>query len=327
MSASPESTAAHEQWGMTIDVDKCTGCKSCVIACHAENNVAVVGAEFAAMGRLVHWLRIERIHHGTFPHVHADFTPMLCQHCGAAPCESVCPVFASVHTHDGLNGQIYNRCIGTRVCANNCPYHVRMFNFISPTWPEPMHKMLNPDVSARAEGVMEKCTFCVQRIRRGTLDAKVEKRSVRDGEVRPACVQNCASDALVFGLLSDPESTVSKHLERNAHRSVLVHEEHDTRPHVIYLRPERNTDVLEPADLGMSEARVNNRPAPETSATPDASPSPAASASPNASGTPSASASPSTPTPSPATPAPVAPASPGMTATPGAVAPTPVPTP
>jgi Fe-S-cluster-containing dehydrogenase component len=256
MSASHESTSTQNQWGMTVDVDRCTGCKSCVIACHAENNVAVVGAEQSAMGRIMHWLRIERIHHGTYPHVHADFIPMLCQQCGAAPCESVCPVFASVHTHDGLNGQIYNRCIGTRVCANNCPYHVRMFNFYPPQWPEPLNKMLNPDVTARSEGVMEKCTFCVQRIRRGELDAKVEKRHAQDGEIRPACVQACASEALVFGLLSDPDSAVSRHVARNRHRSVLLHNEHDTRPNVVYLRPDRNPDVLEPADLGLGELRA-----------------------------------------------------------------------
>lgn len=275
MSASHES-ATHRQWGMTIDVDRCTGCKSCVIACHAENNVAVVGAVESAMGRIVHWLRIEPIHHGSFPHVHMDFIPMLCQQCGTAPCESVCPVFASVHTHDGLNGQIYNRCIGTRVCANNCPYHVRMFNFRSPAWPEPLNKMLNPDVTARSEGVMEKCTFCVQRIRRSELDAKVEKRAgsehaltpTYDGEIRPACVQACASEALVFGMLSDPESTVSKSLARNRHRSVLVHNEHDTRPNVVYLRPDRNPDVLEPANLPVSQQQ---HPAADAHAAPDAS--------------------------------------------------------
>lgn len=285
MSASPTT---QDQWGMTVDVDKCTGCKSCVIACHAENNVAVVGAEQAAMGRLVHWLRIEPIHHGEYPHVHVDFIPMLCQQCGAAPCESVCPVFASVHTHDGLNGQIYNRCIGTRVCANNCPYHVRMFNFFPPTWPEPMNRMLNPDVSVRSEGVMEKCTFCVQRIRRGTLDAKVEGRLPLDGEIRPACVQSCASEALVFGLLSDPESTVSKTVERNKARSALIHAEHDTRPNVVYLKPERSPDVLEGPDLGLKDARAKEaQTVPEASATPEpttsASPTPMGSASPAAS--------------------------------------------
>lgn len=247
MSSSQDTNSGPppQQWGMVVDVDRCTGCAACVIACRAENNIPVVGAEQCAMQRRMDWLRIERMYHGHYPHVHADFIPMLCQQCGAAPCESVCPVFAAVHTHDGLNGQIYNRCIGTRVCANNCPYHVRMFNFVTPYWPEPMHLMLNPDVSVRNEGVMEKCTFCVQRIRKGELDAKVEGREIEDGEIRPACVQSCAADALVFGRFDDPESVLNKHLERNQHRSVRLHNEHDTRPNVIYLRPERNPDALE----------------------------------------------------------------------------------
>lgn len=315
MSASHESTSIRNQWGMTIDVDKCTGCKSCVVACHAENNVAVVGAEQSAMGRIMHWLRIERIHHGSFPHVHADFIPMLCQQCGTAPCESVCPVFAAVHTHDGLNGQIYNRCIGTRVCANNCPYHVRMFNFVTPTWPEPMNKMLNPDVTARSEGVMEKCTFCVQRIRRGELDAKVEQRKALDGEIRPACVQSCASEALVFGLLSDEDSIVSRNVARNRFRSVLVHNEHDTRPNVVYLRPDRNPDVLEAADQGLSDLRSEQA---EKGALPEASPTPSATSSPSpAAVTPSATPAAATSTPAAATP----------TGTPVAATPTPVGTP
>ncbi|MFA5506339.1 MAG: 4Fe-4S dicluster domain-containing protein [Vulcanimicrobiota bacterium] len=294
------------QWGMTVDVDKCTGCKACVIACRAENNIAVVGAEQAAMGRLMDWLRIERIHHGHFPHVQVDFIPMLCQQCGAAPCESVCPVFASVHTHDGLNGQIYNRCIGTRVCGNNCPYHVRMFNFVYPKWPTPMEKLLNPDVTQRQEGVMEKCTFCVQRIRRGNVDAKVENREILDGEVRPACVQACASEALVFGLLTDPESSVSRNLNQNKHRSVLVHNDHDTRPNVIYLRPERDPSALEPvAPLGEVQRRDGHaghdhgghQPTPENSPTPAVEPTPVETS----------------------TPAAAAPAStPALTATPGA---------
>lgn len=280
------------QWGMTVDVDRCTGCKACVTACRAENNIAVVGAEQAAMGRLMDWLRIERIHHGHFPHVHVDFIPMLCQQCGTAPCESVCPVFAAVHTHDGLNGQIYNRCIGTRVCANNCPYHVRMFNFVYPTWPTPMEKLLNPDVTVRNEGIMEKCTFCVQRIRRGTLDAKVEKREVFDGEIRPACVQACASEALVFGLLTDDGSSVSRNLAKERHRSVLVHNEHDTRPNVIYLRPDRNPSALEPsAPLGAT-APKSHKQVKTLESKPSAAPTPVESATPTATVIPETSATP-----------------------------------
>lgn len=307
MSASHE-TSTRPQWGMTVDVDKCTGCKSCIIACHAENNVAVVGAEESAMGRIVHWLRIERIHHGTFPHVHADFIPMLCQQCGTAPCESVCPVFASVHTHDGLNGQIYNRCIGTRVCANNCLYHVRMFNFRPPTWPEPMHKMLNPDVSVRNEGVMEKCTFCVQRIRRGDLDAKMEGRKAYDGEIRPACVQACATEALVFGLLSDPDSMVSRNVARNRHRSELVHNSHDTRPNVVYLRPDRNPDALDPPDQGLADLRARQGQLKSSTdaayAAPSASTTPAGGVTPEAAVSPAS--SPTAATAATSTPQPVA---------------------
>lgn len=245
MSNQENKNSDHIQWGMVIDVDKCTGCKSCVLACRAENNLPFVEAEQCAMGRLMDWLRIDRYYHGHYPHVHADFVPMLCQQCGTAPCESVCPVFASVHTLDGLNAQIYNRCVGTRVCANNCPYHVRMFNFVQPTWPAEMVHMLNPDVSVRNEGIMEKCTFCVQRIRRGTIDAKVAGRDVHDGEVRPACVQVCSSEAIVFGKLSDPNSTVSKVWNKNKARSKRVLQElTDSKPNVIYLRPERDVDPL-----------------------------------------------------------------------------------
>ncbi len=235
------------QWGMVVDVDKCTGCKACVIACRSENNIPFIEAEQCAMGRMMDWLRIDRFYHGQYPNVHADFIPMLCQQCGAAPCESVCPVFASVHTQDGLNMQIYNRCIGTRVCANNCPYHVRMYNFVQPKWPKGMEAMLNPDVSARDEGVMEKCTFCVQRIRRSRTNARIDgRRAIEDGEVRPACVQACASEALVFGDRMVEGSMVNRVLDKNRHRSVLVHNEHDTRPNVIYLRPDRDPEVIGP---------------------------------------------------------------------------------
>ena len=213
---------------------------------------------------------------------------------------------------------VYNRCVGTRYCANNCPYTARRFNFHSYKWPDSFNLMLNPDVVTREMGIMEKCTFCVQRIRRGTIDAKVEQREVYDGEVRPACVQACSSEALVFGLLSDPESSVSKNLEQNRHRSVLVHNEHDTRPNVIYLRPERDPSVLEPvAPLGQiqrgeasksrTESSGRQQPKPESSPTPTATPE----------STPVTTSSTPAPTPA-ATTAPATTATPVATATPGA---------
>ena len=233
------------QWGMVVDADRCTGCKACVVACRSENNIATVGAEQSAMGRMMDWIRIERLFHGEYPEVQTMFVPMLCQQCGSAPCESVCPVFASVGTHDGLNAQIYNRCVGTRLCANNCPYHVRMYNFVQPKWPVSMCNLLNPDVSVRNEGVMEKCTFCVQRIRRSDLDAKVNKVPTQDGQLRTACVQACPSGALVFGDLNDPSSTVSKLIKTESERTYRVGAiEYHTAPNVIYLRPQKNAEAL-----------------------------------------------------------------------------------
>jgi len=243
----PETTKLYEtQWGMVIDLDRCTGCSACVVACNAENNIATVGDEQCARGRNMQWIHVQRFYEGEYPNVTAYHAPMMCQQCGNAPCESVCPVFASSHSEDGLNQQVYNRCIGTRFCANNCAYHVRVFNFYEPYWPAPLEQQLNPDVTVRGAGVMEKCTFCVQRIRRATLDAKVEKRKLIDGELRPACVQACPAHAMFFGELTDKSSLVNKLWEENAQRSLRVLQEKNTQPNVIYLKrvqvPE--TDVL-----------------------------------------------------------------------------------
>ena len=153
---------------MAVDLDRCTGCGACVTACHAENNISTVGAEQAARGRAKHWIRVERYWEGEFPDVRLKFRPVMCQQCDTAPCEPVCPTYASHHTEDGLNAQVYNRCIGTRYCANACPYNVRFFDFFNPSWDKPLHLQLNPDVSLREVGVMEKCTFCVQRIKAAT---------------------------------------------------------------------------------------------------------------------------------------------------------------
>lgn len=223
---------AH-QWGMAIDLDRCTGCEACVVACHAENNISTVGEQQAALSRAKHWIRVERYYEGEFPEVTVKFRPVFCQQCDAAPCEPVCPTYASYHTSEGLNGQVYNRCIGTRYCANACPYVVRYFNFFNPVWEKPLNLQLNPDVSVREVGVMEKCTFCVQRIKAGEIGAAAEKRELKDGEIQPACVQSCPTRAMVFGDLSDPESEVSR-LARSGRATKLL-EEVGTRPKVNYL--------------------------------------------------------------------------------------------
>jgi molybdopterin-containing oxidoreductase family iron-sulfur binding subunit len=237
----------HPQWGMAVDLSRCTGCTACVTACYAENNIATVGEDEILRGREMTWIRIERYweggddglgghgEHGPAPY-EARFVPMLCQHCANAPCEPVCPVYAAYHTADGLNGQVYNRCVGTRYCANNCPYKVRYFNWYKyneKAWPEPLNLQLNPDVTVRARGVMEKCTFCIQRIRGAQNQARLENREVKDGEFTTACAQACPSDALVFGNLNDPESRVRKLAEQP--RGYHVLEDLNVRPAITYL--------------------------------------------------------------------------------------------
>jgi Fe-S-cluster-containing dehydrogenase component len=221
------------RWGMVVDLDKCTGCEACVTACHAENNIPSVAPEQAIRGRAMHWIRVERYYEGNFPDVSVKFRPVLCQQCDNAPCEAVCPTYASHQNEDGLNAQVYNRCIGTRYCANACPYNVRFFDFFNPTWDRPLQLQLNPDVSLREAGVMEKCTFCVQRIKAAQETARAEERDLADGEVQPACVQACPSNALVFGDLEDPESAVSR-LARSPRGTKLL-EDLGTRPNVTYL--------------------------------------------------------------------------------------------
>ena len=223
------------RWALAIDLDLCTGCQACVVACVAENNIRVVGEEPAAMGRVLHWIRIERYWEETsYSEAAARFLPVMCQQCTNAPCEPVCPVFASVHSEDGLNSQVYNRCIGTRYCAQNCPYKVRVFNYFAPEIPAPLDQQLNPDVTVRSVGIMEKCTFCVQRIRRARQQARVEGRSVADGEITPACVQTCPPGALVFGDAGDPDSQVSRLM--GSRRGFRLLEAFNSLPSVVYLK-------------------------------------------------------------------------------------------
>jgi molybdopterin-containing oxidoreductase family iron-sulfur binding subunit len=239
----PDHPTPGHRWGMVIDLHACTGCSACVVACQAENNVPVVGRDEVRRQREMHWLRIDRYYTagagepgGEVDVVHQ---PMLCQHCAHAPCESVCPVLATVHSEDGLNQQVYNRCVGTRYCANNCPYKVRRFNwFTYARTDERENLVLNPDVTVRTRGVMEKCSFCIQRIQEARIAARMRGDPVRDGDVRPACEQSCPARAIVFGDLNDPESRVAK-LARDSRRFVVL-EELNVRPSVHYLAVVRN---------------------------------------------------------------------------------------
>ncbi|HYB92185.1 MAG TPA: molybdopterin-dependent oxidoreductase [Candidatus Binataceae bacterium] len=229
----------EHKWGMTIDTNACTGCSACIAACYAENNVPVSGREGVAQGRIRSWIRIERF----FPEKQQEgraplayLTPMMCQQCNHAPCEAVCPVFASHHTDEGLNAQIYNRCIGTRYCQNNCPYKVRRFNWFEPEWPAPLDLQLNPDVTVRGMGVMEKCTFCIQRIQHAEIVARTESRPVRDGEIVPACAQACPARAITFGDMNDASSAVMRRRAANPSRGFRALEDLNTQPAIVYLR-------------------------------------------------------------------------------------------
>jgi molybdopterin-containing oxidoreductase family iron-sulfur binding subunit len=234
---------AEHRWAMAIDLDACTGCSACVVACNAENNVPNVGPELIKRGREMMWIRIDRFEESLAPGASdVRFVPMMCQHCGDAPCETVCPVYATYHNPEGLNAQVYNRCVGTRYCSNNCPYKVRSFNFFDyaapekPTFafPEPLNWQLNPDVTVRNKGVMEKCTMCVQRILEGKGIAKDEGRKLRDGEFQTACAQSCPTQAIVFGDLADPESAV--HRASFGERRYWALNELNTKPGVTYLK-------------------------------------------------------------------------------------------
>jgi len=222
------------QWGLNVDLASCTGCAACVVACYAENNIPVVGKEQVYKGREMSWLQIQRYFDGSTDDLHVSFVPMMCQHCQNAPCEPVCPVYATYHNEEGLNAMIYNRCVGTRYCGNNCSYKVRRFNWFEYTMPEPLNWQVNPDVTKRSLGVMEKCTFCVQRIVEAKDKAKDIGRMVIDGEVQPACVQSCPTQALTFGNLKDSDSAVSKKAHNDRSYKILD-KIINTQPSVTYL--------------------------------------------------------------------------------------------
>lgn len=239
----PEHKYSSHRWAMSIDLNSCTGCSACVVACQSENNIPVVGKTYVMQGREMHWIRIDRYFKGTPENPDSVFMPLTCMHCETAPCETVCPVLATVHNDEGLNDMVYNRCVGTRYCSNNCPYKVRRFNWFNFSKREaPLHMALNPDVTVRERGVMEKCTLCVHRIRAVTsgIGQPIKPTKIKDGEIKTACQQTCPTDAITFGDLNDPESAVAKLFQEK--RTYALLEDLNTQPRVRYMSRVRNSE-------------------------------------------------------------------------------------